>query len=436
LVTTELLTELKAVLPGVKAATEGNQLTLFPSTEEQIAEIVKYCQEHKKTILITGGGTKSKLGTSDKLVDIKLSLSEYSGIVEHTVGDMTVTVKAGTRYEELQDYLAGHNQKVALDPSWPKAATIGGVIAANDSGPKRLGYGTARDSVIGLRTVYPDGKVIRSGGRVVKNVAGYDMNKLFIGSMGTLGVISEITLKLRPLQKCESLILLSFPNGNLTEIRKFAVELLDSMMEPVTLELLTPTMAEKLTAINAYTLAISLEDVETSVRYQEEFIKKMQPHHAKLTILDEDKAASFWQKLNSIAPSGVDQDLSNENNTETVATMKIGVINLSVVEVLRECQLLEDRYSVTASAHGGLGTGICQVILRGASKDVSQSILHLREYAVNMGGYGIVKYLPDSLDGKVDVWGEKPSYFQLLEGIKAKMDPSRIMNPKRFIGGI
>jgi glycolate oxidase FAD binding subunit len=436
LVTAELLTELKAVLPEVKMATEENQVTLFPHTEEQIAEIVKYCQEQKKTICIIGGGTKSKLGTSNELVDIKLSLSEYSGIVEHTVGDMTVTVKAGTRYEELQAYLAQHKQKVALDPSWPKAATIGGVIAANDSGPKRLGYGTARDSVIGLRTVYPDGKVIRSGGRVVKNVAGYDMNKLFIGSMGTLGVISEITLKLRPLQKCESLILLSFPNGNLDEVRRFAVELLDSMMEPVALELLNPAMAEKLVDINAYTLAISLEDVETSVRYQEEFIQKLRPNNAELTMLDQDQATSFWQKVYVAAPSGGDQDTSNEINGETVALMKIGVVNLSVVEVARECQLLSDRYSVRSEAHGGLGTGICQVILRGASDDVSQSIIHLREYAVKLGGYGIVKYLPDSLDGTVDVWGEKPSYFQLLEGIKAKMDPGKIMNPKRFIGGI
>jgi len=436
LVTAELLTELKAVLSEVKIVPGENQVTLYPHTEEQIAEIVKYCQEQKKTICIIGGGTKSKVGHSNEMVDINLSLSEYTGIVEHTVGDMTVTVKAGTRYEELQEYLAQHKQRVALDPSWPTEATIGGVIAANDSGPKRLGYGTARDSVIGLRTVYPNGKVIRSGGRVVKNVAGYDMNKLFIGSMGTLGVLSEITLKLRPLQKCESLILLSFPNGNLDEVRRFAVELLDSMMEPVSLELLNPAMAEKLVALNAYTLAISLEDVETSVTYQEEFIQKLRPKNAELTILGKDQAASFWQRLYTAAPSGCDPDTSNENNAETVALMKIGVVNLSVLEIARECQLLSDQYSVKAEAHGGLGTGICQVILHGASEDVAQSISRLRAFAVELGGYGIVQYLPESLNGKVDVWGERPSYFRLLEGIKAKMDPSRIMNPKRFIGGI
>lgn len=436
MVTAELLTELKAVLSGVKMVQDGDQITLFPKTEKEIVQSIAFCQEHKKTILIVGAGTKSSIGPKNE-TDIKLSLSEYSGIVEHTVGDMTVTVKAGTRYEELQNYLAQHNQRVALDPSWPSKATIGGVIAANDSGPKRLGYGTARDSVIGLRTVYPNGKVIRSGGRVVKNVAGYDMNKVFIGSMGTLGVISEITLKLRPLQKCESLMLLAFPNGNLDDVRRFATQLLDSMMEPVTLELFNPAIAEKLADINAYTLAISLEDVESSVRYQEEFIKNLRPTNTELTVYDAAQAAAFWKKVSAAAPISVDQNaVSSEKNVETVATMKIGVVNLNVLDVVRESQLLSDSYSVKAEANGGLGTGICQVILRGATEDVSQAITHLREFAVNLGGYGIVKQLPEALHGKVDVWGEKPSYFQLLLGIKTKMDPNRIMNPNRYIGGI
>lgn len=434
MVTAELLAELKAILPDVKVLTEGSDVTVFPQTEEEIAQVVKYCNENKKTISIIGGGTKSGEGTLPETVDIRLALSEYTGIVEHTVGDMTVTVKSGTRYAELQDYLAKHHQKVALDPSWPDFATIGGVIAANDSGPKRLGYGTARDCVIGLRTIYPNGKVIRSGGRVVKNVAGYDMNKLFIGSMGTLGVISEVTLKLRPLQKCESLLLVSFPSGNLDDVRSFATKLLDSMMEPIALELFNPALAAKLMNENAYTLAISLEDVESSVRYQEEFIKRLIPENSNLTILDEDEAISFWKQVYTAGPKGGQRD--SDIPSETIAALKIGVVNLNILEVTRECQLISDSYSVKAEANGGLGTGICQIVLRGSKDDVEQSIRQLREFAVKLGGYAIVKHLPDSLNGKVDVWGEKPSYFPLLEGIKVKMDPNRILNPKRYIGGI
>ncbi|MCM3670184.1 FAD-binding oxidoreductase [Mesobacillus maritimus] len=435
MVTTELLGEMKTFLPNLKVETSDQQVTVYPQTESEISEVLKYCNENKRKVQVLGGGTKSSLGFPNETVDLKLCLSEYTGIVEHTVGDMTVTVKAGTRYEELQEYLAQHNQRVALDPSWPEHATIGGVIAANDSGPKRLGYGTARDSVIGIRTVYPDGRIIRSGGRVVKNVAGYDMNKLFIGSMGTLGVISEITLKLRPVQKSESLLILSFPSGNLEEVRSFAIKLLDSMMEPVSLELFNPGISARLLDKNVYTLAISLEDVESSVRYQEELIQKLCPTEAELEIVSEEGAKQFWKKVYTTLPNGNDSK-QKDADSEKAVSMKIGVVNLDVVKVIRESQLLSDGQAVTVEAHGGLGTGICQVMIRGSKEDVVQTITRLREYAKNLNGYGIVRYLPGSLAETVDIWGDKPSYYPLLEGIKAKMDPNRIMNPNRFVGGI
>ncbi|WP_053360394.1 FAD-binding oxidoreductase [Bacillus sp. FJAT-27251] len=434
MVTAELLADLKAIFPELKMAGEES-VTIFPKEEEEIAKVLAYCNDSRTAVSVLGGGTKRGWGTPEK-TQIQLSLSEYTGVVEHTPGDMTVTVKAGTTFKELQGFLAQYSQKLALDPSWPAFATVGGVIASNDSGPKRLGYGIARDSVIGLRTVYPDGRIIRSGGRVVKNVAGYDMNKLFIGSMGTLGVISEVTFKLRPLPKCESLALLSFPEGDLEEVRRFAINLLDSMMEPVALELLNPFMAGNLADRNGYTLAISFEDVETSVRYQEQYIKANQPSRTSLDILKDEEAKAFWNKLYTAAPCGLDSLEEDLSNRETAAAMKIGVVNLKVLDVIRECQLLSDGGQVAAEAHGGLGTGICQVVLRGSADQVAAGILQLRKFAVQEGGYAVVKHLPEVLGGKVDAWGDKPSYFPLMEGIKAKMDPNRILNPNAFIGGI
>jgi glycolate oxidase FAD binding subunit len=364
--------------------------------------------------------------------DILLSLSNYKGIVEHTVGDMTLTVKAGTPFRELQEYLAAHNQKISLDPSWPEDATIGGIIAANDSGPKRLGYGSARDVVIGLRMVYPDGTIIRAGGKVVKNVAGYDMNKLFIGSMGTLGVISEVTVKLRPLPKYESLVLLSFPEGKTEEIRSFAVTLLDSAMEPVALELLSPSLAERLIGQKSAALAISFEDVESSVRYQEEFLKGIQPADTTMTILPQQEAQAFWNEFYNISPNGAASTVSQE----TEASLKIGVVNLDVLHVIKESQLLQDANNVRAEAHGGLGNGLCQVHLKGASEDVVSAIYQLRASVTRLGGYVIVKHLPLALRQKNNVWGETPPSFFLLKGIKEKVDPNNVLNHKRFVGGI
>lgn len=411
----------------------GN-VTVYPQSEEEISSILRYANSHGKKVCIVGGGTKRGFGGQVECVDILLSLANYSGIVEHAAADMTVTVKSGTVFQKLQDYLAEYRQKVAIDPVWPQYATIGGVIASNDSGPKRLGYGSARDSVIGLRTVYPDGTVIRSGGKVVKNVAGYDMNKLFIGAMGTLGVISEITLKLRPLPKYESLVLLSFPSGNLEEVRSFAIQFLDSMMEPVCFELLSPSLSERLIGQRAYTLAMAFEDVKSAVHYQEEFVKRLQPPNTAIRILPQEEAKSFWQTFYTIGPNGAMPYESVGNEIE--AAVKIGVVNLDVIHIIRESDLLQEICHVHIEAHGGLGHGLCQVYMKGESESIIAAIERLRMAATGLGGYAIVKHLPFSLRKRVDVWGEKPSYFFLLDGIKRKIDPNRILNNQRFVGGI
>src|SRR5690606_30028435 len=315
IVTDKSFTELKALFPEIdmedgsgESNPYGNSgyVIVYPKTEEEIVSLLKYANSNGKKISIISGGTKRGFGGLVEYFDILLSLKNYKGVVEHTVGDMTLTVRPGTTIKELQDYLAKTNQKISLDPAWPEYATIGGVIASNESGPKRLRYGSARDIVIGLRVVYPDGTVIRSGGKVVKNVAGYDMNKLFIGSMGTLGVLSEITFKLLPLPKYESLVLLSFSEGSENEIKSFAVKLLDSILEPVSVELLNPSLSKRLINQDSYTLALSFEDVESSVHYQEEFVKNnLQPTGTNLQILPQEEARLFWDKFSRIAPNGV-----------------------------------------------------------------------------------------------------------------------------------
>lgn len=441
MMTSEVLDELKNIINETRVQENESSSTLLgndgqiivkPETEEEIANLLSYANKNNKTISIVSGGTKRGFGGVTEKEDISLSLENYKGIIEHTVGDMTVTVKSGTPFKELQDYLATYNQKISLDPAWPEDATIGGVIAANDSGPKRLGYGSARDVVIGLRIVYPDGTVIRSGGKVVKNVAGYDMNKLFIGSMGTLGVLSEVILKLRPLPKYESLVLLSFPHGNLEEIRSFVVKLLDSMMEPVSLELLSPTLSERVLNVKEYILAISFEDVERSVHYQEEFVKKIKPANANLQTYEKERAIQFWEQFSKDGPNGAKEDSKHE----TEASLKIGVVNLDVLKVIQESELLIDSHNLRIEAHGGLGHGLCQVNLSGSSEDIQSAIFQLRSFVDGLGGYVTAKHLPLTLRQKINVWGDNPSYFFLLEGIKGKVDPNRILNPKRFVGGI
>jgi glycolate oxidase FAD binding subunit len=401
-----------------------------PKTEEEISTILSYANTKGHSLFIMGNGTKRGYGGLLEKADILLSLAQYTGIVEHNPGDMTVTVKSGTPFQEIQNYLAQYNQKIPLDPFYPKNSTIGGIISANDSGPKRMGYGSARDNVIGLRMVYPDGTIITSGGKVVKNVAGYDMNKLFIGAMGTLGVVSEVTMKLRPIPKYESILFVSFPENNLEEIQAFAVKVLDSMIEPISLEILTPSLAGKLTNINQYTLLISFEDVKSSVHYQENVIRSIAPEKTTLTSLSQNEAKSFWDRFYHQDPNGL------ANLPSTVAVLKIGVTNLDVIKILKEAELIGDTSHVSIEAHGGLGTGLSQTTIRGASDDVVTAIKLIRNQAVNLGGYAVVKHLPFSLRKIVNVWGDQTASHFLFEGIKQKIDHNQILNPSRFVGGI
>ncbi|MEK3796724.1 FAD-binding oxidoreductase [Peribacillus sp. FSL H8-0477] len=405
------------------------EVTVRPTTEEEIGNLISYAHSNGKKVIIEGGGTKKGFGGLVEYADICLSLKNYKGIVEHNPGDMTITLKAGTPFLEIQNYLAGFNQMISLDPFANEETSIGGVIAANDSGPKRLGYGSARDVVIGMRLVYPDGSLIRAGGKVVKNVAGYDMNKLFIGSMGTLAVVSEITLKLRPIANYQSLVLLSFPTGNLEVIKQFVVSVLDSLMEPVTLELLSPTLAAKLTGREEYTVAIQFEDVESSVHYQTTYLENLKPEGGTFSILQQEDAHLFWQAFYDLYPG-----LDTVNKTKSAA-VKIGLKNMDVFELLEVTDKLNSS-QFHILAHGGLGHGISQVYLYGEFDRILSAIKEIRTLTSAKGGYAIVKHLPFPERLKINIWDDNPSYFFLLKNIKEKVDPNNVLNEKRYVGGI
>ena len=405
---------------------------VYPVTDQEIAEVLRYANNHDLSIIPMGGGTKAGCGGVEDKADILLSLAAAKGIVEHSVGDMTMTVRAGTTMKEIADYLTKHNQMLPNDSMWPDHATIGGVIAANDSGPKRLRYGSVRDFLIGLRVIYTDGRIQRTGGKTVKNVAGYDMNKLFVGSMGTLGVMSEVTVKLRPLPKYESVVFIGFSPLEFKNLRPFVLALQDSMLEPVSLELLSPSLAKNLNLDDYYTLAIAFEDVEKSVHYQEEWVQAHKPQGAKLNFLQQEKARQFWSTFARISPQ---QEHSNQAE-KTVAALKISSKNMDVIDILQKCQTVGETLSLHIEAHGGAGHGISRVYSTGDIRNIQNFINEIRGFVNERGGYTVVQHAPLMLRRQIDVWGPKPNYFPLLEGIKLSLDPNRILNRNRFVGGL
>ncbi|ALX49965.1 FAD-binding oxidoreductase [Lentibacillus amyloliquefaciens] len=411
----------------------GGRQIIEAYSEEDISDVLRYANEHEQTVNIISGGTKRGYGGTLEQADILLSLAGYKGIIEHSVGDLTLTVRPGTTVKEISDQLAQSGQCLALDPSWPELATIGGVISANESGAKRLLYGSARDHVIGTRIVYADGHVIRTGGKVVKNVAGYDMNKLFIGAMGTLGIISEITLKLRPLPKYEALSLLHFPETREREIYDFAKRIMDSMMEPVSLEVLTPATAEKLTGKQRYTLAIAFEDQKKAVSQQEKWVADHLPPDVEQTVLYEQEASEWWNAFRRQGPNGHNDETDDAN---TRAALKIGSLPSDVPGNLKKAEELAEVHHVAIEAHGGAGHGISRVYVNGYAEDVIIFIKALRSEVEKRDGYVVCTHLPFVLREEADVWGEKPVYFSLLDGIKRTNDPKKLLNRQRFVGGI
>ncbi|NGQ96687.1 FAD-binding oxidoreductase [Brevibacillus sp. SYP-B805] len=405
---------------------------VFPETEEEIAAVLQAAHAHSLSVIPMGGGTKRGWGGTLEKADILLCLSSCRGIVEYSPGDMTVTVKAGTTIREIAEQLAVHGQMLPLDPFWPDAATIGGVVAANDSGPKRLRYGSARDHVIGLRVVYPDGRVIRTGGKVVKNVAGYDMSKLFIGSMGTLGVMSEITLKLRPVPPCQSLLLLAFPNADFPAIRSFVLAVLDSTMEPVSLELLSPALHQAMNGRDGYALAIALEDGEKAVRYQEEWLIAHAPPGTEIRSWRQEEAAHWWSRFYRMFPSGV----SPADRQAAEMALKIGSRNLDVLELVKTCHDLGERHGLAVEGHGGLGHGISRVYVKGDPARFAAYLQEVRTAAEERGGYAVVQHASLAVRRQLDVWGRPPAGFSLMQGVKRAIDPRQVCSPNRFVGGI
>ncbi len=212
------------------------RIVVIPETGEQVAQIVALTSQHDLTLMARGGGSRTNLGAIPDQIDVLLETSQLTRLLEHEAPDLTCHVEAGITLAALQEQLAAKGQWLALDPPDAQQATLGGILASNASGPKRLRYGSARDLVIGLHVVQANGEIARSGGRVVKNVAGYDLNKLYIGSLGTLGIIVEANFKLQPLPADERTLLLSFPNA--TDAMQMVIALLGSLLTPSAIELI------------------------------------------------------------------------------------------------------------------------------------------------------------------------------------------------------
>jgi glycolate oxidase FAD binding subunit len=391
-------------------------LVVEPGTIEETSEVLKLASREELAVSPRGGGTKMGLGNPPRQVDLILSTLRMDGIIEHVPGDQIVRAQAGLKLEDLQENLAGSDQLLGVDPP-EEGATVGGVVAANASGSRRLRYGTVRDLIIGIKVVLADGTVAKAGGKVVKNVAGYDLSKLFTGSLGTLGVIAEANFRLHSIRESARTVFVEVDDH--TQIPDVAQALTHSSVSQFVLDAL-----EMRWEGDRGVIAALFEGIEPAVEAQSSAAAEILRSHGEVNVLGKDDGDEFW---NSFA--------RRPWATGDVA-LKIGAPPADLTAVLDSILGAAERAGVEARLSGHAGTGVTFAGLSGEDDGIVDVLEEVREIRVRRGGSVVVQEAPLSIKERLDVWGPAGDYLGLTRRVKEKFDPGYTMNPGRFLGGI
>jgi glycolate oxidase FAD binding subunit len=387
-----------------------------PATIEEISEVMKLASREGLAVSPRGGGTKMGLGNPPREVDLILSTARMDEVIEHVPGDQIVRVQAGVKLEDLQAMLAEADQMLGLDPP-EEGATIGGVVAANSSGPRRLRYGTVRDLIIGIKIVLADGTVAKAGGKVVKNVAGYDLSKLFTGSLGTLGVIAEANFRLHPIRKTARTIFLEVDDYH--EIAHVVQGLTHSSFSQFVLDAL-----EMRWEGDRGVIAALFEGIEPAAEAQAATAVEGLRSHGEARVLGEDDGDAFWEQFARRPWATGD------------VTLKISAPPADLTAVIDAVLGAAGRVGAEARLSGHAGTGVTFVGLSGGEDALAEVVDQVREIRVRRGGSVVVQAAPLGVKEKLDVWGPAGDYLGLTRRVKEKFDPGYTMNPGRFLGGI
>ncbi len=384
---------------------------IAPANAQQLAKVLGYCSSTGLAVITRGGGTKLGLGNPPQKADFVVSTARLNSVVEHAWDDMTTTVEAGCTIADLESVLRRHGQRLAADPLQPAKATVGGVLATADTGTLRIRYGGIRDLVLGLELALPDGSLVKAGGKVVKNVAGYDLTKLAIGSMGTLGVITRAVFRLHPVPFAIASYSASLASAS--EAMKVALAILDSHLVYTGLQLRAQRADEVTLDVRFEGIAESLED---------QFVKLGRVTGAHRF---SESTPEIW-----LARPKLFADAANS------VICKCSVLPAQVAS-LADAVFRQAESAGVAGTLVAQATGLADVRLDAASLQACvATVKALRKEVEDLQGTLIVQQCPAALKDELDVWGATNEALPLMRQIKEKFDPARILNPGRFVGGI
>jgi glycolate oxidase FAD binding subunit len=417
------------------------KVIVSPGTIVEISKIVAYTNEQSLTLLPMGNGSKMGIGSIPKKADILLLTTRLNRITDCDCDNLTLSAECGITLDEVQKKLAqeGRGYFLPLDPSFTEKATLGGIVATNSSGPKRLLYGTARDLIIGAKAVFPNGDVVVSGGKTVKNVSGYDMCKLLIGSYGTLGILCEMTFKLLPLPEKTATLLSPF--ATLEGAVQFGQEILRSQYLPSSIEILNGRAVKRIGSPAGqqgdYLVAIGLEGVLESIDRQVSEMEERAKKNGALetVVLYSEAHSSFWKTIGDFSKGLADEGLKFISFKSNILISRCGEVMGSYEKIAEGASL-----DCALVCHSGNGVLYSYVLTGRGVRSKKESLIGLiKEFssvAAKNEGDLIVESSPPDIKKKIDVWGGPRSEYEIMRRLKKEIDPKGILNPGRFVGGI
>ena len=411
------------------------ETVVFPDTTEQVTQIIKAANEFRTPVIPWGSGSKQQIGPCLSAADTILCLKNMSRTVEFDASNFTVQVEAGMVNGELQKQLAEHKLYFPLDPLYLETSTIGGEIAANANGPLRFMYGAARDLVLGVTIVTPTGDIVHTGGKTMKNVAGIDLCKMYIGSWGTLGVITEAVLRLFPLPEVSKNLHLTF--ANYEDAFRLVAQLLNSVLTPSAIELIDWVAGRSLGDAprsrleeGEVLLMVDIEgDSQAVARHEKEIKILAEANKARNKATLEGEEATrvrnayrgVHQSILSAAPSTV----------QGKASVPIG----KLVDMFKAAKEVGSRHKVEIGIRTHCGNGILYPYVTAENDELVRIISDLRQAAVSLGGFLTIEAAPLWVRKNVEVLPPRNDY-PLMKRLKTEFDPNNILNPGRAVGGL
>jgi glycolate oxidase FAD binding subunit len=398
---------------------------VFPGSVGEVARCLAIAHAERLAVAPVGAGTRLGWGAPPRALDLVLSLARLDRIVAHEPADLTASVEAGVPLERLNAVLVPHRQRLPLDPARADRSTIGGLIATGASGPYRARYGTMRELMLGVTVVRADGTVVQGGGRVVKNATGYDMPKLHVGALGTLGVIVGVHLRLHPVPAREATWCVALPSVEVA--LDAALALLDAPLVCGRIQLLDGGALRRLghAGLDA-ALAVMVGSVPEAVAAQggriEEVCRRSGGRQVAVAAPD-----AWWRAVSDAAgPADLERSLA----------LRIGTRSTDVAKALRAVEAAVGAAGLVR-ATAEVANGVLHVLLEtDAVGELPGRLERIREGLAALDGTCVVEHAPATLKPSLDVWGEVGPALGLMRTLKGELDPRHILNPGRYVGGI